>query len=408
MTEKDTHVLLEQIYNIILNKPVEWDMEENQGVDMDLQKAVSYLSQCLTESNQLLKSLAEGNLEVPLPDRHNFLAGELKQLHAALKHLTWQTGQVIKGDYKQRINFMGEFSQAFNEMVVQLAKRENEMKQFNALLESVMDSLKEWVVVTEEKTGDILYTNELARKRFFDFQPETACHGDTCPLLKEIISHSELEYELRYEFQCPMHNYFQIKSYPTLWKDKRAVVHLITDITYQRENEAFLEAMAYKDELTGLNNRRLCLDTIASLMQERTPFSVCMIDMDELKNVNDQFGHMYGDEYIRNVSGAIKEIVRDVDFAYRFGGDEFVILFRDHKAQTARNKLKLINKRMSANHANYPMSISYGVFYVEPGQNMPPDMVLNLADERMYRFKRRRKKRKNSQAGISSGAASGG
>lgn len=128
MTEKDTHVLLEQICNVILNKPVEWEMEENFGVVMDIQKAVSYLSQCLMESNQLLKNLAEGNLDVPLPDRHNFLAGELKQLHAALKHLTWQTGQVLKGDYKQRVNFMGEFSRAFNEMVIQLEKRESELK----------------------------------------------------------------------------------------------------------------------------------------------------------------------------------------------------------------------------------------------------------------------------------------
>jgi len=104
---------------------------------------------------------------------------------------------------------------------------------------------------------------------------------------------------------------------------------------------------------------------------------------------------MYGDEYIRTVSQAIKEVVRDVDFAYRFGGDEFVVLFRSYKAQAARNKLKIIDKKMADNQADYPMSISYGVFYVEPGQNLTPDMVLNLADERMYRFKRRRKKLKN-------------
>ena len=402
MTEKDTHVLLEQICNIILNKPVEWEMEENSGAVMDLQKAVSYLSQCLMESNQLLKNLAEGNLDVPLPDRHNFLAGELKQLHAALKHLTWQTGRVLQGDYKQRVNFMGEFSRAFNEMVIQLEKRESELKnqakkneQFNTLLVSVMDSLKEWVVVTEDETGDILYTNELARRRFFEFRPEVFCCGDMCTLLNELMSHTGLEHELRYEFQCPNSRYFQIKSFPTLWNDRKAVVHLITDITYQKENEAFLEAMAYKDELTGLNNRRRCLDTIASFMRENTPFSVCMIDMDELKNVNDQFGHMYGDEYIRNVSQAIKEIIRDVDFAYRFGGDEFVVLFRSYKAQTARSKLRIIDKKMSDIQADYPMSISYGVFYVDPGQNLTPDMVLNLADERMYRFKRRRKKLKN-------------
>lgn len=407
MTEKDTRILLEQIYNIILNKPVEWETEENFEEVEDLQKAVSYLSQCMMESNQFLKNLAEGNLDVPLPGRRNFLAGELKQLHAALKHLTWQTGQVLQGDYKQRVNFMGEFSRSFNEMVVQLEKRENELKdqakkneQFNNLLASIMDSLKEWVVVTEDETGEVLYTNELARKRFFEFRPELFCCGDICTLLKELMSNTGLVHEMSYEFQCPNGRYFQVRSYPTLWKDKKAVVHLITDITYQRENEAFLEAMAYKDDLTGLNNRRRCLYTIASLMKDHTPFSVCMIDLDELKNVNDQFGHIYGDEYIRNVAKAIKGIARDVDFAYRFGGDEFVILFHGYKAQTARNKLRLIDKRLSDHHASYPMSISYGVYYVEPGQKLMPEVVLNLADERMYRFKRRRKRMKNKETAV--------
>lgn len=97
MTEKDASVLLEQIRNIILNKPVYGELEEKSQVYSDLEQTVSYLSHCLMESNEFLKNLAAGNLNVPLPVRQNFQAGELKQLHAALKHLTWQTDQVIRG-----------------------------------------------------------------------------------------------------------------------------------------------------------------------------------------------------------------------------------------------------------------------------------------------------------------------
>lgn len=403
MTEKDASVLLEQIRNIILNRPVTGELEERDQVFSDLDQTVSFLSHCLMESNEFLKNLAEGNLNVPMPSRYNFQAGQLKQLHAALKHLAWQTDQVIKGDYKQRVNFMGDFSRAFNEMVVQLEKRENRLKEqveknkrFNALLISIMDSLKEWVVVIEEETGDILYTNESARKHFYD--PGTGqytCGEGDCPLMARLKSHTGLSQELRYEFKCSRNKTFQVKSYSLLWGEKRAAVHLMTDVTYQKENEAFLEVMAYKDELTGLDNRRSGLRTIDTFIQKGIPFSLCMIDMDGLKNINDRFGHLYGDEYIKFVSKALKESAGDTDFTCRFGGDEFVALFRDCGEQATEEKMGLIDKKLAAGGRVYPMSISYGVVYVAKEMGLSPEAALNIADERMYRLKRRRK-RKNA------------
>ncbi|WP_349946070.1 GGDEF domain-containing protein [Lacrimispora sp. BS-2] len=407
MTEKDASVLLEQIRNIILNKPVSGELEEKTQVFSDLEQAVFYLSHCLMESNEFLKNLAEGNLDVPLPARHNFQAGELKQLYAALKHLTWQTGQVIKGDYKQRVNFMGDFSRAFNEMVVKLEKRENELKEqaekikrFNRLLISIMDSLKEWVVVIDEENGAVLYTNEAARRRFYD--PGTgqyACGEENCLLMDRIKSYAGLEQELRYEFKCARNKTLQVKSYSLMWEEKKAVVHLVTDITYQRENEAFLEVMAYKDELTGLDNRRSGLRTIDSYIQKGIPFSLCMIDMDGLKSINDQFGHLLGDEYIKSVSEALKESARDIDFTCRFGGDEFIMLFRDCEKQFAEERMDLIDKKLSDAELNYPMSISYGVVYIPKGTALSPEAALNMADERMYRFKRQRKQINNGPGG---------
>ena len=149
--------------------------------------------------------------------------------------------------------------------------------------------------------------------------------------------------------------------------------------------------MAYKDELTGLNNRRRCQYTIRRLLKEKVPFSACMIDMDGLKKVNDQMGHLIGDEYIKRVSQAIKESVRDTDFVCRFGGDEFVILFRNCEARAAEERLEEVNKRLEAEVSGYPKSISYGIFYAEPGRDVTPETVLNLADESMYRFKKSRR-----------------
>ncbi|WP_077612410.1 GGDEF domain-containing protein [Clostridium sp. Marseille-P2415] len=337
MTEKDLYVLLEQIRSIILNKPADKEQEEKTQVALEL---------------------------------------------------------------------LGDFSKAFHEMVVRLEKREKELKdeaeknkRFNTLLVSIMNSLKEWVVVTEEETGEVLFTNELAKKRFFDFQKGQYACGGECPLMSRLKSYAGLEHELRYEFKCFRNRIFQAKSYSLLWEDKKAVVHLITDITYQRENEAFLEVMAYKDELTGLDNRRSCLRTIDAYIQKEIPFTLCMIDLDGLKSINDRFGHLSGDEYIKLASEALKETAGDTDFTCRFGGDEFVVLFPDCDEQTAKRKLAMIDRKISGSKKGYPMSVSYGTVYVVKGTHMSPKAALDMADEEMYRFKRHRKEKKNPEAG---------
>lgn len=401
MTEKNAKILLEQLRCMLENKPVTVELEGTDQVEKDLQKALTQLSLCLTKSNEFLKHLAEGNLHAKPPGGDNFMEGELKKLHASLESMVWRTKQVIHGDYKQRMNFMGDLSEVFNEMVIQLEQRENKLREqaekerrFNTLLLSIMNSLKEWVVVTDEKTGEILYTNELAKKRFYDSSSDTTMCGKNCPLLARLQSCQGEELEQRYEVKCSHDKIFQVKAYSLLWEDRKAVVHIITDITYQKENQAFLEVMAYKDELTGLNNRRNCLHTIESYIETEVPFSICMIDLDDLKQINDQYGHLNGDDYIKLVSEELKKSASEEDYTCRFGGDEFVVIYKDCSEKEALKKLKAINQTISKGEREYPMSISYGVVYVEDGSDILSETVLKMADEKMYCFKRTRKQTK--------------
>ncbi|MGO5051015.1 HAMP domain-containing protein [Lachnospiraceae bacterium LCP25S3_G4] len=109
-----------------MNKPLTEELKSESEELADLQEAVLYLSNCLAESNEFLKSLRMGELDVKAPSRHNFLAGNLKELHSALKYLTWQANQVANGDYNQSVSFLGDFSTSFNQMIHQLAERESQ------------------------------------------------------------------------------------------------------------------------------------------------------------------------------------------------------------------------------------------------------------------------------------------
>lgn len=96
-------------------------------------------------------AVSQGDLEQPLTARGS-LAGSLKTLDAALRHLTWQTQRVAAGDFTQRVDFMGEFSEAFNSMVVALDKARTELDERNELLQAQAAKLEE-LATTDVLTG---------------------------------------------------------------------------------------------------------------------------------------------------------------------------------------------------------------------------------------------------------------
>ena len=90
---------------------------------VDLGKGLMYFIHLVNEATTMAKELAKGNLHGSMPSPGNEIAAPLMMLHSSLSHLTWQTQQVAKGDYQQRVEFMGDFSFAFNNMVNQLKQR---------------------------------------------------------------------------------------------------------------------------------------------------------------------------------------------------------------------------------------------------------------------------------------------
>ena len=131
------------------------DLEKLDKDYTQLGEGMMYLTKCLAECNALAHSLANGNLNEAPPTQMNELASSLKSLHASLRHLTWQTQQVAKGDYTQRIDFMGDFSDAFNSMVVQLKERQDTLTDWNLNLQ---EKVKEKTKVVVELQNAILQT----------------------------------------------------------------------------------------------------------------------------------------------------------------------------------------------------------------------------------------------------------
>jgi diguanylate cyclase (GGDEF)-like protein len=155
----------------------------------------------------------------------------------------------------------------------------------------------------------------------------------------------------------------------------------------QRElQESTLQAQT--DALTGLFNRRAYDEKLKSaflhtMRQKDSPLSLMLFDLDHFKEINDEFGHQYGDAYLNKMAVVLREILReDVDMAFRFGGDEFAaVIFADHAV--ACGKARLVLQLMEG-------KVSVGITAIN--SNTPDALTLEefirRADDALYQAKR--------------------
>ena len=132
------------------------DIESLPKPFADVGKGLKMLNSMMAEAKVFADEISAGNLNCKVPSRRNVLASPLKSLHATLAHLTWQAKQVASGDYRQRVDFLGEFAIAFNNMTMQLEQQHRTNMQEK---ENLMDAVEESTRARREAE----YNHELMR-----------------------------------------------------------------------------------------------------------------------------------------------------------------------------------------------------------------------------------------------------
>lgn len=395
MDNKDLDLILDNLRNIVLTKDIKTS-EKSQNETLELiNQAIEYLSVSLKEADCYSRSIAKGDLERCLPSRHNMLCGGLKEIHSVLKHLTWQTVQVADGNYNQQVHFLGDFSIAFNKMIKQLEDREEELRQ-NAktlsesmeLLKSIMKVNKDWIIVIEKENGKVIYTNESYDKEYEKFKSMTNMKAPIPPIISLLTSErDEIVEDCQYQ-SCINFRHYLINSYFMTWNGVESTVYYICDNTEKVKQLSDLQKIAFTDQLSGVFNRRYCMDKLSDLIKYKKIFSMVMVDLNDLKIVNDKLGHVYGDEYIKTVVAIIKEKTRERDIISRIGGDEFMIILPDCTEEMAVERMeKVVNDILNC-EKEYKMSVSYGAVFVDDNNALTLNELLNKSDIKMYEHKK--------------------
>lgn len=158
---------------------------------------------------------------------------------------------------------------------------------------------------------------------------------------------------------------------------------LINNLIKSSDNIKTLNSLVYIDSLTRLKNRLALFHDFKTKFKLQSQFNLFYLDLDKLKTINDKYGHIKGDVYLKKFSESLIKAYNINDNIYRISGDEFIVISLRNSIDI-NNIKKIIEKYFTCQHHFFGVSIGKASY---PKEGKTLDDLLNLADERMYKDK---------------------
>ncbi|MCI5157847.1 MAG: diguanylate cyclase [Candidatus Electrothrix sp. AUS1_2] len=195
---------------------------------------------------------------------------------------------------------------------------------------------------------------------------------------------------------------FFIEIYLQKIKLKETIQELERTKELVLEQNRQLKRLSTHDDLTGLCNRRHLVVTLEQefslCLRYETELSLILLDLGHFKNVNDTFGHRFGDYVLKEFAALLKNSVRKADLVFRFGGEEFIVLLPQTDVEGAvgtAEKIRHTCAEQMIDDGNYAVKItvSMGVTSYKKSLHKNPSCMISVADKALYQAKERGRNR---------------
>jgi len=217
---------------------------------------------------------------------------------------------------------------------------------------------------------------------FLAATPATALFGGWIAKMAAAVVYATLTAAYLRWIECEQPNAFDVP-----------VLGVFDTLTYRRRYEELLESSSI-DQLTGALNRgrfeAMGRSSVTRALSSGQPLSLAIIDIDHFKQINDQYGHVAGDDVLRKVAEALRQTVRSGDNIFRYGGEEFVVLCEGLGHQAALGLAERLRAAVPAAFAGSlasPPTVSIGLATIpEDGRDIAT--IVHHADRNLYQAKR--------------------
>ena len=387
----DTHIPTDLNLNILLGSSLILELSQKDAV------TVQDMGQAASPLEQRLGALFDAKSMVLVP-----IVGENQRI-LSLVGVADHRGKLRLSEDEMRF-FRAILQMLSNHIKVHLYREQAKRSQES--LEGVLDNMGLDVYVSDFNTHEILYVNRsmaapygppekmLGQRCFEMLYKDQKIPCDFCPREKLLDENGHPSKAYHWDYQRPFDGaWFRVASAAFRWHDGR-IVHVVSsvDISESKKNEEIIRQLAQRDYLTGLPNRFALTEAIDCILQsesQKASFYTLFFDLDGFKSVNDTCGHKVGDELLQRIAVILQESPLTHGSAYRYGGDEFVILV-ENSTQTLQHVLSFLLDAFSQpwllESGPIEVGLSIGISHYPEDAQSGTDLIRH-ADQAMYASK---------------------
>jgi len=297
--------------------------------------------------------------------------------------------------------------------LTQLKEAEKELGKSHAEMEQIFNTAADGMRVVDKDhnvlrvNGRFLHMSGLEKQevlalKCYEVFGGSSCMGSNCPLERIVANGEEwVESESFKEFSNGKKIPCIVTATPYRNSNNEVIgiIEDFKDISDRKEFEQQLKKQARTDPLTGLMNRRGFIHSAEKMLRlakrQKNILFLLFADLDNMKHINDEFGHEKGDLALQETAKLLMNTYRETDIIGRLGGDEFAVLLFDVSVKEKENIVDRFQENLSHWRKNsdetFSLSLSIGVVQSHPEKEEDMESLLHLADQAMYKIKRQRK-----------------